>query len=185
MGNGGNLHDRFAGWFAAEVSGVIRERPFHFVGCRVRVDIALEHDLGAGRDLQIDGFAFHQLDRATEDHAHHVPFANMFRERASGAERQDVVPTLDHGHGHVSFLALRQVGVFAEMAAPTLGRHEQRADPVSVEDLAAIEPDIGVTGLWIAGDHATERIDIFPAIAVMLLGGGELVQIDFGSGQDI
>ena len=54
VGDGGDADGRLGRAVAGEIAGELGERPFHHVGGGVEPEIALDHDLGRRRHVEID-----------------------------------------------------------------------------------------------------------------------------------
>ena len=101
--------------------------------------IAFDHDLGAGRHVEIDGLAFDQLDRRAADGADDVVFAHAFRHRRAGDETERRLPADDERDRHFLVAELLPGGdVMADMLRPP----DQHRDLVLARDHAAINADI-------------------------------------------
>ena len=75
----GDCSDADGGLGRAVAGKVARELgvgPFHHIGLGIETEIALDHDLRRCRDVEIDRFTFHQLDRRIANGAHHVVLAD-------------------------------------------------------------------------------------------------------------
>src|SRR5262249_32877812 len=91
-----------------------------------------------------------------------------------GTERKHVVPSVDDRNRHRLLLA----AVLGEVSSPMLRRDEQLPEPARSEDLAAIEADIGLTGLRVLSDDAAERVHEAATVEVVPFRHGKLEQID-------
>ena len=99
-------------------------------------DVALEDDLGRGRDLEVDRLAADELDRlATEEPGQHE-LVEVLRERgAGGVGRHRVEPDRD-GDGDAAVLGREQIGAAVLVQLPV---HEGRG---AVDHLHAVHADV-------------------------------------------
>ena len=78
--------------------GVVPERTF---GPQLaQFHIALEHDLGLGRNFEIAGSALHHLDRATPQEPRHQHLVEIGRQRKNGREHGRRIRADRHRHVH-------------------------------------------------------------------------------------
>ena len=70
------------------------------LNCPSGIDVALDHDVGAGRNLEIVGFALHQLDRLAAEIAGEQELIQPVRQRRGGAKGEHRVAAEEDGHRH-------------------------------------------------------------------------------------
>ena len=128
---------------------MVAERPFE--PDVVARDRALEHDLGVGRDLQVDRLALDELHRrALEEPCDHE-LADVLRQRRARRVGGDGVETDGHCDRNRPFRRFEQVGAPVLVDLPV---HEGRA-PVDL--LHPVHADVADTRARIARDHGRER----------------------------
>jgi hypothetical protein len=79
IGNTVDREYRFGTCFALVVTRIFTKLSFHLKGLVVESHLALVNDLGTGRYLEIDGFAFHKFHRLLPKGAHNVIFTDLRR----------------------------------------------------------------------------------------------------------
>lgn len=75
--------------------------------------------------------------------------------------------------------------MFFEVTPPVLGDDQQLGDLVPVDDLAAIEPDVGNVGLGVFGNDGAESVDKAPTVLGLPARDREIIEVDPIVGQDI
>ena len=83
---------------------------------------------------------------------------------------QCLVPTDNHGHGHL----LTAILVFAEVLAPALGHREQDADGVFLGDHAAVRPGVENPRVGISCNDTRGGHDKTAAVVGIPLGDRKL-----------
>ena len=80
-GDRGHLH-RHVEVFERDVAVAFAERAFRLE--QLRIDQALDHDLGIGRHVEIDGDAFHRADRLAGERAGDAHLVHVDRRASAG-----------------------------------------------------------------------------------------------------
>ena len=83
---------------------------------------------------------------------------------------QGLVPTDDHGHGHL----LAAIFILAEVLAPSLRHGEQYADGVFLADHAAVGPRVEDARVGIFGNDARRSHNETAAVVGIPLGNRKL-----------
>ena len=181
MGDAGDLHGRARRGDVGDIAGELAEGPFPLVGRRVVADDPLDHDLGRGGHLEVDGLAAHQLGGLAPVAAHDVPLADAGGDGRAGEERHDGVPADDAGDRH----GLAAGGVLEEVLPPVLAALDQEERRrVRPADHAAVDAHVHHAGVRVAGDDAGKGVDVAAALEVVPPGDGELRLVDLGAAED-
>ena len=130
------------------VTGVVAERAFG--ADLVFLDVALEHDLRARRDLDPDADAFHELDRLAAQEAGEHQLVDVLRQRRARRVGGDRVEPERDGDLDAA-VGCEVVGATVLVDLPV---HEGR---VPVDDLHPVHADVPATGARVVGDHGRER----------------------------
>src|SRR5262245_19877895 len=96
------------------VPRVLAERSLWFKSLRISGNKTFEDNLRRGRHQEVAGLAFDQLHRRSSKRSRQFVFRMIDRRRRR--YEQGLVPTDDHGHGHL----LAAIFVLAEVLAPSL-----------------------------------------------------------------
>ena len=182
MGDGGDANGRLGRTVAGDIAGDFGKGAFHHEGRRIEAEIAFDHDLGAGRHVQVDRFAFDQFDRRAADGADHVVFAKPFRHRRAGDKAERWLPADRNRNRHFLVPGLLPRGhVMADMLrAP----HQDR-NAILAADHAAIDADIHDAADRILGDDAAIGHDVTAAVRSIPLRHRKFVQIDVVAFDDV
>src|SRR5262249_29545157 len=148
---------------------------------RIELEITFDHDLGAGRHHQIDGFAFDEVDRGAANGADHVIFAQALGHRRTGDETKRWLPADRHRDRHFIMPGLLPSG---DVVADVLCAPHQDRDLVLAADHTAIDADIHHAGAGIFGDDAAIGEDVTAAIAPVPLRHRKFVEIDVADFDD-
>ena len=141
----------------------------------LRVTVAFQDDLRAGRHGQIDDFAPGHLHRLAPDPAHVVVLAFIDRERRAGTGEHDRIHAQGDGHRH----ALVSLGVLRELQLDVFPRNHPDARRFLVMHHHAVGADVHTAGLRIPGDDAAGRPDVSAPVAFVPLGNREFENVDF------
>src|SRR3954469_24784814 len=129
------------------VAGVVAERPL--LADLVLLDVALEHDLGAGGHLDADADALDELDRVATQEARHHQLVDVLREGRARRVRRDRIEAKRYGDLDTA-VGREVVGASVLVDLPV---HEGR---VPVDELHPVHADVAAAGLRIVGDHGRE-----------------------------
>ena len=134
------------------VAGVIAERPLR-EELLARIDVALEHEVRVGRDLEVDRLAAHVLDRlAAQEPGEHPLVDAVGQRRGRGVGERRIAAERD-----------RDLEPLAELLrAPEVTRarlvdlpvHRRRA---AIDALHAVHADVARAGVGILRDDVGER----------------------------
>src|SRR5581483_1052482 len=132
-----------------------------FVVALVRRHEALDHDLRAGRHLQVHRFTLHQLDRLAADASRQL---RLRYRRWNGRPGDDAGNRLcadsdSQRHGLVAGAVLLVV-----QGRAVLGGDGQPAERVAVMHLVAVHAPVDVPTVRVLGDVDVPRTDESPAI---------------------
>ena len=182
VGDAGDADGRFRRAVAGDIAGELRERAFHRIGVGFDAEIALDHDLGAGRHVKIDGLAFDQLDRRAADGADDIVFANALGHRRAADEVERRLPADRHRDRHFLVTLLLPGG---DVMADMLGAPHQDRNRVLAGDHAAIDADIHHAAVGILGDDAAIGENVAAAVGTVPMRHRELIKIDVVAFDDV
>jgi hypothetical protein len=160
-------------------AGELAQRALHHLFGEVGLE--LDHELGAGRDVEVDRLGSRDLDRGAAQAARHLVVVGVvgYLDGAGiGQERIDA----DHDGGAVGGVAHRaRLGdVLAQAVVGQRVEGERRL----VDHLEAVVADVGYAGLGVAaGDDAGG--DVGAAVVGAVFGDGDLREIDGIAGEDV
>lgn len=175
-----HLDDRSRRPLRRHVAGELAERSLLDTGARH--DLALDHDLGAGGHVQIDGLAAHELDRLAADAAGDLGFADIGRHRRTRDHARYRLGADGDGDRHA--LAARLVFLI-EGRRGVLRRRDPPTQPIGAMHDVAIHAPVHQAGVGILGDVDVPCPDITAAVAAMDRRNGEAQQIHVRAGDDI
>ena len=157
VGDGGDVKHRIR-LGQGVVAGVVTERTRLTQGFG-GVDVAFDHDVSVGRNLEVVGFALHHLYRLSAEVAGEQEFIQPVRHRRGRAKRKHRVAAEEDGHRHplAGFIVAASVtrGDFLQLPMHAGGR--------VVVNLHAIHAEVAVAGVGVARDDAGQR-DKAPAV---------------------
>ena len=136
------------------------ERPFRLA--HARKEASFDHDLGFGRHADVAGQALHHRQRPALQRARDLKLVVIDRhDRLRGQQGQRIDADHDRGLERLTGLlghAVERKGV---------ARQHQHAETVGAGELAAMDRDVLLSGLWVAHDHDAGR-DIGAAVVLVV-----------------
>jgi hypothetical protein len=155
----------------------LAERPF--VGLTVRLEVALEHELGVGGDEQVRRLGCDQPHRFTEERPGRLELAADPRQpRHRGQQQRGVVADRDRDR-HA--LAAALIGLVDR--PPVVTRAHQAADRLRAEDLMAVDAGVLHARVGMAR-HRDARRDVRPAVEFVVVGDRQPAEVDRGAAHD-
>ena len=144
----------------------LAERAFRLA--HARQEAAFDHDLGLGRHANVAREALHHRQRPPLQRARDLQLIAIDRGDGLRGEQGQRIDADDHGGFERLAALFRHLEEHVGMAW-----QQQHAEPVWPAQLAAVDGDVLLSRMRVAGDHQAGR-DVRPA--VMLVVGGERKQ---------
>jgi hypothetical protein len=146
----------------------------------VRIDLAFEHDLGAGRDRQAGQRRHEEFGGLAAHRAGDVEVVGALVHQRAGHEDQRIAA--DHGGGrHL----LAQLGVLLHDALAALARQDLHAAGLVVEHLHAVGAQVRLAGFRIAQHQEDHGADVAAAVEREELRHREHVEVDLVAADDV
>jgi hypothetical protein len=130
------------------IAGVVAERAF--VAQRLgRVNVALDDEVGVGRDFEVVGLAFDEFDAFLTEITGEEKFVEAIGQRRGGGEGEHRIAAQENGDGHAraGFIIAAAVARADFLELPV------HAGGVVVVNLDAIHADVAFTGVGVARHH--------------------------------
>ena len=182
VGDGGDANCGLGRTVAREIAGELGVRAFHHVSGGIEPEVALDHDLGRGRHVQVDALAFDEFDRCAADCAHHVVLAHALRHRRSREKVQRRLPADRHRDRHLGAAALLPGG---DVVADMLRAPHQDGNAIVAGEHAAVDADVHGSRFRVPGDAAAVGEEVAAPVEPVPMRRGKLVEIDVGAGEDV